>query len=29
VGTHHELLRTNAEYAHLMSGTEETEGDAR
>ncbi|MFB8178922.1 ABC transporter transmembrane domain-containing protein [Streptomyces sp. NPDC055966] len=21
VGTHHELLRTNAEYAHLMSGT--------
>ncbi|MFD3927961.1 ABC transporter ATP-binding protein [Streptomyces sp. NPDC058614] len=23
VGTHHELLRTNAEYAHLMSGTEE------
>jgi len=22
VGTHHELLRTNAEYAHLMSGTE-------
>ncbi|WP_405906571.1 ABC transporter ATP-binding protein [Streptomyces sp. NBC_00828] len=26
VGTHHELLRTNAEYAHLMSGTEGTEG---
>ncbi|WP_338895975.1 ABC transporter ATP-binding protein [Streptomyces sp. TG1A-60] len=26
VGTHHELLRTNAEYAHLMSGTE---GDER
>ncbi|CAL9576584.1 Putative multidrug export ATP-binding_permease protein [Streptomyces sp. enrichment culture] len=28
VGTHHELLRTNAEYAHLMSGAEsgETEG---
>ncbi|WP_326720562.1 ABC transporter ATP-binding protein/permease [Streptomyces sp. NBC_00243] len=23
VGTHHELLRTNAEYAHLMSGTKE------
>ncbi|MFD8237048.1 ABC transporter ATP-binding protein [Streptomyces sp. NPDC059696] len=23
VGTHHELLRTNAEYAHLMSGVEE------
>ncbi|MFJ7180037.1 ABC transporter ATP-binding protein [Streptomyces massasporeus] len=23
VGTHHELLRTNAEYAHLMSGEEE------
>ncbi|MXM67419.1 ATP-binding cassette domain-containing protein [Streptomyces sp. HUCO-GS316] len=22
VGTHHELLRTNAEYAHLMSGEE-------
>jgi ATP-binding cassette, subfamily B, bacterial len=22
VGTHHDLLRTNAEYAHLMSGTE-------
>ncbi|OPG10774.1 ABC transporter [Streptomyces sp. GKU 895] len=28
VGTHHELLRTNAEYAHLMSGSGETE-DAR
>ncbi|GGJ46885.1 ABC transporter [Streptomyces brasiliensis] len=27
VGTHHELLRTNAEYAHLMSG--EQEDDAR
>ncbi|MFC9844774.1 ABC transporter ATP-binding protein [Streptomyces sp. NPDC060223] len=26
VGTHHELLRTNAEYAHLMSGTEGAEG---
>ena len=25
VGTHHELLRTNAEYAHLMAGTGETE----
>ncbi|MFF3000492.1 ABC transporter ATP-binding protein [Streptomyces sp. NPDC057950] len=25
VGTHHELLRTNAEYAHLMSGDEEIE----
>ncbi|MFE5141488.1 ABC transporter ATP-binding protein [Streptomyces fagopyri] len=25
VGTHHELLRTNTEYAHLMSGDEETE----
>ncbi|MFG2467611.1 ABC transporter ATP-binding protein [Streptomyces canus] len=25
VGTHHELLRTNAEYAHLMSGTGEAE----
>ncbi len=23
VGTHHELLRDNAEYAHLMSGPEE------
>ncbi|MCX4407892.1 MULTISPECIES: ABC transporter ATP-binding protein [unclassified Streptomyces] len=23
VGTHHELLRSNAEYAHLMSGDEE------
>ncbi|MFF1677270.1 ABC transporter ATP-binding protein [Streptomyces sp. NPDC058256] len=29
VGTHHELLRTNAEYAHLMSGTEGTEEDDR
>ncbi|WP_330459903.1 ABC transporter ATP-binding protein/permease [Streptomyces sp. NBC_00820] len=28
VGTHHELLRTNAEYAHLMSGEGE-EGDHR
>ena len=28
VGTHHELLRTNAEYAHLMSGTGEA-GDER
>lgn len=27
VGTHHELLRTNAEYAHLMSGTSEAEDD--
>lgn len=26
VGTHQELLRTNTEYAHLMSGTE---GDER
>ncbi|MFD4568115.1 ABC transporter ATP-binding protein [Streptomyces sp. NPDC058467] len=25
VGTHHELLRTNAEYAHLMSGDEEAQ----
>ncbi|MEU9213506.1 ABC transporter ATP-binding protein [Streptomyces sp. NPDC048415] len=25
VGTHHELLRTNPEYAHLMSGAEEDE----
>ncbi|MER6161179.1 ABC transporter ATP-binding protein [Streptomyces sp. NPDC001868] len=25
VGTHQELLRTNPEYAHLMSGTEEDE----
>ncbi|MCH0567338.1 ABC transporter ATP-binding protein [Streptomyces sp. MUM 2J] len=25
VGTHHELLRTNAEYAHLMSGHEDRE----
>ncbi|WP_200305554.1 ABC transporter ATP-binding protein [Streptomyces adelaidensis] len=29
VGTHHELLRTNAEYAHLMSGTEGNEEDER
>ncbi|MET7287448.1 ABC transporter ATP-binding protein [Streptomyces sp. NPDC005573] len=28
VGTHHELLRTNAEYAHLMSGDGD-EGDHR
>ncbi|MGW0424009.1 ABC transporter ATP-binding protein [Streptomyces sp. NPDC003015] len=27
VGTHHELLRMNAEYAHLMSGTGEAEDD--
>ncbi|MER5448740.1 ABC transporter ATP-binding protein [Streptomyces sp. NPDC002766] len=27
VGTHHELLRTNAEYAHLMSGVGETEDE--
>ncbi|MEV7889619.1 ABC transporter ATP-binding protein [Streptomyces sp. NPDC002817] len=27
VGTHHELLRTNAEYAHLMSGSGETGED--
>ncbi|MFJ9544037.1 ABC transporter ATP-binding protein [Streptomyces sp. NPDC101225] len=27
VGTHHELLRTSAEYAHLMSGTAEAEDD--
>ncbi|GGQ95587.1 ABC transporter ATP-binding protein [Streptomyces flaveolus] len=27
VGTHHELLRTNAEYAHLMSGAGEQEED--
>ncbi|MFR0357101.1 ABC transporter ATP-binding protein [Streptomyces sediminimaris] len=27
VGTHHELLRTNAEYAHLMSGSGEAEDD--
>jgi ATP-binding cassette subfamily B protein len=26
VGTHHELLRENAEYAHLMSGTETEAG---
>ncbi|MEV2217161.1 ABC transporter ATP-binding protein [Streptomyces sp. NPDC050997] len=25
VGTHHELLRANAEYAHLMAGTEEAD----
>ncbi|WP_370264864.1 ABC transporter ATP-binding protein [Streptomyces sp. V4I8] len=25
VGTHHELLRGNAEYAHLMAGTEEAD----
>ncbi|MFI6015615.1 ABC transporter ATP-binding protein [Streptomyces sp. NPDC051243] len=25
VGTHHDLLRTNAEYAHLMAGTEEAD----
>ncbi|MFE9678890.1 ABC transporter ATP-binding protein [Streptomyces sp. NPDC006259] len=25
VGTHHELLRTNAEYAHLMSGDQEAD----
>jgi ATP-binding cassette subfamily B protein len=28
VGTHHELLRTNAEYAHLMSGAGEEPGEA-
>ncbi|MDF3302412.1 ABC transporter ATP-binding protein [Streptomyces tropicalis] len=27
VGTHHELLRTHAEYAHLMSGGAELSGD--
>ncbi|WP_284437673.1 ABC transporter ATP-binding protein [Streptomyces sp. TUS-ST3] len=27
VGTHHELLRTNAEYAHLMSGAGEEPGE--
>ncbi|WP_324789655.1 ABC transporter ATP-binding protein [Streptomyces sp. H51] len=27
VGTHQELLRTNAEYAHLMSGTGEAEDE--
>ncbi|WP_069770545.1 ABC transporter ATP-binding protein [Streptomyces sp. LUP30] len=27
VGTHHELLRDNAEYAHLMSGTGRQEDD--
>ncbi|MER6164657.1 ABC transporter ATP-binding protein [Streptomyces violaceorubidus] len=26
VGTHHELLRTNAEYAHLMSGLDGLDG---
>ncbi|MDF3148993.1 ABC transporter ATP-binding protein, partial [Streptomyces sp. T21Q-yed] len=25
VGTHHELLRSSAEYAHLMAGTEEAD----
>ncbi|MFF3465408.1 ABC transporter ATP-binding protein [Streptomyces sp. NPDC002619] len=29
VGTHHELLRTNPEYAHLMSGEQEQEDAAR
>ncbi|MET7276392.1 ABC transporter ATP-binding protein [Streptomyces flaveolus] len=29
VGTHHELLCTNAEYAHLMSGAGEQEEDRR
>jgi ATP-binding cassette subfamily B protein len=29
VDTHHELLRTNAEYAHLMSGTGEAKDDDR
>ncbi|WP_077801711.1 ABC transporter ATP-binding protein [Streptomyces sp. JHA26] len=29
VGTHHELLRTNAEYAHLMSGAGEQEEHRR
>ncbi|OIJ67914.1 ABC transporter ATP-binding protein [Streptomyces mangrovisoli] len=29
VGTHQELLRTNAEYAHLMSGEESREVEAR
>ncbi|MEU9330437.1 ABC transporter ATP-binding protein [Streptomyces canus] len=29
VGTHHDLLRTNAEYAHLMSGTGEAKDDDR
>ncbi|MFD7404568.1 ABC transporter ATP-binding protein [Streptomyces sp. NPDC059866] len=28
VGTHHELLRTNAEYAHLMSGADQTHQEA-
>ncbi|MFG2024251.1 ABC transporter ATP-binding protein [Streptomyces sp. NPDC048825] len=27
IGTHHELLRTNAEYARLMSGTEHPEAE--
>lgn len=27
VGTHHELLRTNAEYAHLMAGAGEAEDE--
>ncbi|MFE7854560.1 ABC transporter ATP-binding protein [Streptomyces sp. NPDC057403] len=27
VGTHHELLRGNAEYAHLMSGAQEAEDE--
>ncbi|MET9282163.1 ABC transporter ATP-binding protein [Streptomyces anthocyanicus] len=27
VGTHHELLRTSPEYAHLMSGSDGHEGD--
>lgn len=29
VGTHHELLRTNPEYAHLMSGDSEDREEAR
>ncbi|MFF0017424.1 ABC transporter ATP-binding protein [Streptomyces sp. NPDC005374] len=28
VGTHHELLRTNAEYAHLMSGEDSREEES-
>ncbi|MFC9915249.1 ABC transporter ATP-binding protein [Streptomyces sp. NPDC059862] len=28
VGTHHELLRTNAEYSHLMSGADQTHQEA-
>ncbi|MGP4091551.1 ABC transporter ATP-binding protein, partial [Streptomyces sp. KR55] len=28
VGTHHELLRANAEYAHLMSGADQTHQEA-